>query len=142
MAAVSIPALSNHLPEFQGSHPCIQQEYKFLGALDGLEIRRASPGVSAALCWHPELEFLLAGLSAGGLQGRGLVEAVTKQDGQTVVGVFLATAPLRGARRSMLPLAPVSRSSRVPAASRLGDPARERQAQAAQPREDTHCMCF
>lgn len=70
----------------------------------------------------PELQFLLAGTSAGGLQGQGVVEAVTKQDGQTVVGVFLATAPLCGARRSVLPLARVSLFSRVPAASRLGGP--------------------
>lgn len=67
VAAVTIPALPNHLPEFQGTHPYIEQEYQFPGALGSLEIRAAKLGISAELCFYPpELGFLLPGR---GLQG-------------------------------------------------------------------------
>lgn len=52
VAAVTISAFSNHLPEFQGSHPYIQQEYKFPGALGDPEIRAATTRIVLS-CAHP-----------------------------------------------------------------------------------------
>lgn len=45
VAAVTVPAFSNHLPEFQGSHPYIQQEYQFPGAPGDPEITAANTGI-------------------------------------------------------------------------------------------------
>lgn len=72
MAAVTLPALSNHLPEFQGSHPYIQQEYQFPGALGGLQIRAAKPGISAELCSrHRSWNFSWLGCLLGGCREVG-----------------------------------------------------------------------
>lgn len=72
MAAVTLPALSNHLPEFQGSHPYIQQEYQFPGALGGLQIRAAKPGISAELCsCHRSWNFSWLGCLLGGCREVG-----------------------------------------------------------------------
>lgn len=64
VAAVTIPAFSNHLPEFQGSHPYIQQEYQCPGAPGDPEITAADAGILLS-CAPPTTAGVPLGWGAG-----------------------------------------------------------------------------